>query len=173
MCWFLKTRLARQKKAAGKKAQTLKKTVNQSVHNISASVSSVSAGGNASGRKTSRSSKSSVSAGSKKAPARGAGSKNTRGAPARGGGSKSKVPDKKQTQKRGKAGKFSRPFRMPDESSTLPSLFRHFKKPKRQKTVSKPTKRFRKRFMSKTSWDMGICDLTVLHDIAEEDEEEC
>ena len=102
MCFLL----TRQKKAAGKKAQTLKKTVNQSLHNISASVSSVSAGGNASGRKTSRSSKSSVPAGSKKAPARGAGSKNTRG------GSKSKVPDKKQTQKRGKAGKYSRPFRV-------------------------------------------------------------
>lgn len=61
---------------------------------------------------------------------------------------------------------------MPDESNTLPTLFRNFKKPKQRKQKSKPTQRFRQKFISKSSWEMGVCDLSVLHAIVEEDEED-
>ena len=63
-------------------------------------------------------------------------------------------------------------FQMPEESNTLPTLFRNFKKPKQRKQKSKPTQRFRQKFISKSSWEMGVCDLSVLHAIVEEDEED-
>ena len=59
---------------------------------------------------------------------------------------------------------------LPDDTSTLPTLCRFFKKPQRQKGVAKPSQRFRRNFMT-TSWEGDVCDLSVLHDIAEEDED--
>ena len=62
---------------------------------------------------------------------------------------------------------------LPETTSTgtLPSLCRFFKKPERQKGVKRPSQGFRRNFMTK-SWLDGIADLSILHDIVEEDEDE-
>ncbi|KAL9962723.1 hypothetical protein ACROYT_G031859 [Oculina patagonica] len=76
---------------------------------------------------------------------------------------------KRKKQKKKKAGKDTSEL-LPEETSTLPSLCRFFKKPQRQQGAHLPSKNFRKQIMCH-SWEGGVVELNALDDIQEEDEE--